>query len=509
MRVALLAPPQYFTPMQVTAGVVPPLGPMYVAAYIRKHGVDVTLIDGLGGNPTQYWQHEDIMLRGLTFDEMMARIPDDVDIIGISSLYSFSHLVVKKLAVVLRKRFPGKTLVMGGVHPTVLPEFVLDEIDIDFLVLHEGEETFLELCRSLDHPWDVKGIAYRRDGKVVVNEPRPLIKDLDSIPFPAHDMIDMGNYFATNEPHGSSKSGKWTTILSSRGCPYGCTFCSTPHLWRRRWRVRSVANVIAEMDHLNTTYGVTDFHFEDENMGMRKEWLKEFAETLTGLKRGYTWQPSNGLRAENLDYDLLVSMKKSGCSLVVITLESASERVRNEIIKKQMDRESVSRAVANSKRAGLRTTCYFIIGLPGETLAEARETVDYACHLARKGLDECVIGVFSLLPGSELFQKARETGRVTLDDAYFRELLAMGDLSMSKSWNDDIPGETLRKLRFRGYLKFHFVKAVFHPWSVFRSAFNVLFGSIELKSERVLRSFIARRLAGVGRLFRGVSPKSS
>lgn len=497
MKVALVTPPQYFTSSQVTAGVVPPLGAMYVAGYIRRHGINVALIDGLGGNPGQYFEHKGIMLRGLTFDEMLERIPADADIIGISSLYSFSHLVVKELAELVRKRFPGKPIVLGGVHPTVLPEFVIKDIPVDFLVLHEGEETFLELCQTQDNPRNIRGIVYQRDGKVVINEPRPLIKDLDSIPFPAYDLINMHNYFATNEPHGCSRSGKWMTVLSSRGCTYKCTFCSTPHLWHGRWRVRSVGNMMAEMDFLNTTYGVTDFHFEDENMGLNKKWLNEFTETLISRNKGYTWQPSNGLRAENLDYGLLVKMKKSGCSLVVITLESASERVRNEIIKKQMELESVGRAMQNARKAGLRTTCYFIIGLPGESKAEARQTVNYACHLARKGLDECVIGVFALLPGSELFRAFQKDGKLTLDDAYFRELLAMGDLSISKSWNDDISGDALRKLRFHGYLRFHMVKALFHPFMVIRSAFNILSGSIEIKSERVLRSFIKRFFSGL------------
>lgn len=285
-------------------------------------------------------------------------------------------------------------------------------------------------------------------------------------------------------------------MLAGRGCPYECTFCTTPLIWRRRWRVRSVENLLAEMELLHRTYGVTDFHFEDENLGTNPRWLHRFCDALVERNLPVTWQPSNGMRPETLlDPGLMAKMKKSGCSLLVFTLESASDRVRNEIIRKRMDIASVETAVALARREGLKSTCYFMIGLPGETREEATETIRYAHRLARRGLDECVISLFSLLPGSELFNDFHRTGKLQLDAGFFSDLLSIGDLSKFRSWTDHISSRELRRLRFQGYFGFVLTKAFFHPGKVTRSLWNLIAGGDQLKSERVVRTFLKRALA--------------
>jgi len=247
------------------------------------------------------------------------------------------------------------------------------------------------------------------------------------------------------------------------------------------------------MLELNKKYGITDFHFEDENLGLNSKWLHEFCDELTERNLNFTWQPSNGLRVETLlDENLMRKMKKSGCSLVVFTLESASNRVRNEIIKKKLNINDVEKAVQIANRVGIKSTCYFILGLPGETLKEAKETVNYACFLAEKGLDECVMGLFSMLPGCELFNNLYEKGKIKLDYEFFKELSTIGDLALFKSWNEHIDSEQLQKLRSYGYLKFMIVKSIFHPFKILKSAINILRGADELKSERVVRTFIKR-----------------
>lgn len=497
MRVALINPPQVFSKTQVTAGVVPPLGLLYLSAYLKQNQIPVVVIDAVGDKHEQYTAVGTATLRGLTREEIIDRIPADVTIVGISVLYSSSYLSVRDLMAAIKAARPSAMIVLGGAHSSCLPEYSLRTSAADVVVIGEGERPLLNLCRHPDRLDQVKGIVYKQDGDVHVTEPEELIADLDSLPFPDWPAINLDQYFRAAEPHGCSYSRKWVPILAGRGCPYDCTFCTTPLIWRRRCRVRSVPNVLAEMEHLHRAYGVTDFHFEDENLGTSKEWLHRFCDAVIESALPVTWQPSNGMRAETLrDPGLVAKMKRSGCSLLVFTLESASDRVRNQIMRKHLDLASVETAVALASRERLKSTCYFMIGLPGETLQEARETIRYARLLARRGLDDCVISLFSLLPGSELFNGLHAAGRVKLDAQFFEDLLSIGDLAKFTSWTDHISGSDLKKLRFQGYLGFILTKTFYHPGKVMNSLWNLVRGRDKLKSERVVRIFLQRALAG-------------
>ncbi len=495
MRVVLINPPQVFNKTQVTAGVVPPLGVLYLSAYLKAHGIEVSVIDAVGEKHDQYATHAGTTLRGLTQAEIIARLPEKADLIGVSLMYSASYLPAQALIAALRAAQPNATIVVGGAHATSLPEYTLAGTEADCAVIGEGEQPLLGLCLNLRHPEAVPGLAYKRDGSIRFSAQQELIANLDDLPFPDWAAIDLRRYFQAAEPHGCSYSRRWAPLIAGRGCPYDCTFCTTPSIWRRRWRVRSVTNVLAEIALLHDSYGVTDFHFEDENLGVKPEWLHEFCDALLAKKLSVTWQPSNGMRAESLVAPgLMAKMKRSGCSLVVFTLESASERVRNQIMRKHLDIAKVEEAMSLARREGLRSTCYFLLGLPGETLDEARQTVRYVHRLARRGLDECVVSLFSLLPGSEQFDALQRAGRVTLDPRFFEDLLSIGDLSRFKSWTEHISSRELRRLRAEAYLGFALIRAVFFPAKALRSAWNIVIGRDQLKSERVLRTFLKRAL---------------
>lgn len=493
VSVVLINPPQLFSKTQVTAGVVPPLGILYLSSYLKRHGLSVQLIDALGEGHTQYKQTETMMLRGLPFEEILRRIPATSSVVGISLLYSSSYLTIRDLVCCIRKANPRVLIVLGGAHASCLPEYTLENTDADCVVIGEGEQPFLAICRNPNGLENINGIVYKKGGQIRSNPTQELIADLDEIPFPDWAAINLESYFAASEPHGCSTHKRWAPLLAGRGCPYECTFCTTPLIWRRKWRVRSVKNVLDEMEFLYRTYGVMDFHFEDENLGSNKKWLHQFCEDLLARDLPVVWQPSNGMRAETLlDQGLMRKMKKAGCTLVVFTLESASERVRNQIIRKHLDINNVEKAVILARKEHIKSTCYFMIGLPGETVAEAKETIRYAHRLARKGLDECVIGLFSLLPGCELFNQQYAAGKVALSPKFFEDLLSIGDLSRFTSWSENISSEELKRLRFAGYAGFAFYKLMFHPGKVFHSLLNLISGRDELKSERVLRVFIKR-----------------
>jgi len=493
LHVTLINPPQVFTKTQLTAGVVPPLGILYLSSYLKKFNINVDVIDSVGSRFTQYTPFGNVVLRGMSFKEIVDGISENTELIGISALYSHGHLVIKELIRLIKLRFPHKLIALGGAHVSVLPEFVLRDTDADIAVIGEGEITLLELCENLADYQNVLGIAFKKDEDICFNPRRPLISNLDSLPIPDRDFVNMSDYFKASEPHGCSASGRWTTILSSRGCPYNCTFCTTPQIWQRRWRYRSPSNVVSEMIELNSKFGINDFHFEDENMGFNKRWMHEFCQLIIDSKLKITWQPSNGLRVETiLDSGLLEIMKRSGCTLLVFTLESASERVRNKIINKKLDISNIEKAVRLANKVGINSTCYFMLGLPGEKFNEAESTIDYSTYLARIGLDETVISIFSMLPGCKLFNEFYNQGKIKLNEKYFHELLSQGDMNSSKSWTDYISDQQLKKLRTRGYMMFAVNKAMFHPIKTIKSIANILKGTDALKSERVVRTFIRR-----------------
>lgn len=496
MQITLINPPQVFSKTQVTAGVVPPLGILYLSSFLKQHGHSVTVIDAVGDRHNQYTAMGKMTLRGLSFLEIIEKIPRNAEFIGISLLYSSAFLPVQKLIALIKKVFPDALIILGGAHASCLPEYTLQNTDADVIIIGEGELPLLNICRRRDDLESIPGVVYKKDGAVHFNPPEELIKDLDSLPFPDWRAINLENYFKAAEPHGCSYSQKWAPLIAGRGCPYECTFCTTPLIWRQRWRIRSVENVLAEMEYLHKTFGVQDFHFEDENMGTDEKWLHKFSDTLIEKRLPITWQPSNGIRVEPLrDPGLMSKMRRGGCSLLVFTLESASERVRNQIIRKHLDIKTVEQIILSAKKENIKTTCYFMIGLPGETLQEAKATIRYARFLARKGLDECVISLFSLLPGCELFNDFYTSGKVNLDPQFFEDLLSIGDMKKFKSWTDDISGNNLKKLRFNGYAGFVLIKLIFHPMNMIKSIGNIMRGRDRLKSERVVRIFLKRMIA--------------
>ena len=351
--IVLINPPQLFTATQETAGVVPPLGLAYIAASLAEAGYETKIIDAVGVKYWNYHHWQGHKLRGLDFNSIIEQIPPDTRWIGISNLYTFAFLVSASLSEQIKAKFPGVPIVHGGAHSTVMPEYTLSREAIDAVVLSEGELTAVAITRAFAEEIplsEVDGITYRSNGEIVTNPKTNYIKDLDSIPFPRRDLLPMKNYFEAREPHGNASVANWTTMIGSRGCPYGCTFCNTPKIWRRLWRSRSPQNVIDEIVHLKKEYGVEEIHFEDENLCLRKDWTLEFCEKLVTQNVDIKWQPSNGIRAESVTPETAAAMKKSGCTNVTIAAESGSPRILKEVIRKNLKLEKSPRALIFSVR---------------------------------------------------------------------------------------------------------------------------------------------------------------
>ena len=494
IQTTLINPQQIFSKGQVAAGLTPPLGVAYLASFLLAHDYPVQIIDALGENPYEITPFKKgSFLRGIRISEVVERISPATQLIGISNLFSFAYPAIELLCQEIRKVHPDKKIVLGGPHPSALYEEILANVpEVDFIAIGEGEESLLGLLQYLEGSVefdDLSGIAAKDDsGKIIVLKSAKRIKNLnqDYVPYPARDLLPMENYIHAQEGHGPT-SGRWTSILSSRGCPYGCTFCESR---RTAWIARSPKDVVDEMEYCLTQWGIDEFHFEDDNMTINKDRLIGICNEIIDRNLNIKWQTPNGIRASVTDSEMLIKMKESGCMHITLAPETGSERVLKEIIEKgkDFDLNQLKECGALAHKTGLKVAAYFIIGLPGETRQEVEETIKYSRDLAKLGIDEVAFGLFIPLPGTPLWNVTKSKNQ----EMDFLDLLAVGDLNRAVSWNDHLDADELNNLRLKAYFSFHITRMFYHPLLFLNSLLNVLRNREETKTERTLLQFIQR-----------------
>ncbi len=452
MRISLLRPPTLTSASAIGQDAVPPLGLAYVAAALRAAGHDVTGVDALAEGVHQYsrvrW-HRRALLHGLRIDELVARIDPRADVIGVSCMFSVEWPVTEELLATVRAAFPRALIVLGGEHVTACPEFTLDTCRAaDVGVLGEGEETIVDLVDAYGSGRDladVAGIVYRRtDGTVVRTAPRARIRDIDEIAPPDWNVFPVEPYVENALTHGANL-GRSMPILASRGCPYRCTFCSSPLMWTTRWSARSPSAVVAEMKGYMRRYGATNFDFYDLTAIVKKSWIVEFCRLLIAEQLDITWQLPTGTRSEAIDEEVAGLLYASGCRIISYAPESGSpaELAR---IKKKVDPDRMAASMRGARRAGLVIKTNFVFGFPGSSWREVGETFGFLARLAWIGVDDVNTFPFSPYPGTELFDELRAAGKLHLDREYFENLLAYNDPEHSVSFTELIGSRALSLL---------------------------------------------------------------
>lgn len=501
-QVILINPPQVFTKNQVASGITPPLGIAYIAAVLEKNHITVDIIDAVGLAPgTINAFAKETFVRGLSFTDIVARLGEEVKIVGISNLFSFAYPVVQELCRQIRAVRADIRIVLGGPHPSALyAEILAEDRDlVDFVVLGEGENPFLQLCQKLLHNdvlaqsnigSDINNLAYVDDNGACQMGTEKLERntrlDSDSIPFPARHLLPMENYIEAQESHGYS-NGRWTSMISSRGCPYGCTFCASR---KTRWVSRSANDVADEIEYCIEKWNIREFHFEDDNMTINVKRLIEICNEIKRRKLDISWQTPNGIRASRIDEEMLRAMKESGCEHVTLAPESGSPRVLEEIIQKgkDFDLNHLRDCGATAHRLGLKVAAYFVLGLPGETRKDMEMTISYARELARVGVDEVNFGLFIPLPGTPLWEPSKHK----IQGLDWLDLLTVGDLAKAVSFNDEVGSKELDWVRKKAYISFLLTRILYHPGQFAGTIFNVLRGIEKTKTERVLKTIYAR-----------------
>jgi len=360
----------------------PPLGLAYIAAFLRSKGKQVEVFD------MQYYQGG--------WEAVFERIRNErPKIVGFSSVTP-QILSIAKIAKIIKGIDPNIKIVTGGSHPSALPEETIDYEAIDIVVVGEGEHTMLELSNGSDLS-NIKGICYRKsDGQVVVNPRRPLIEDLDTLPAPAYDLLPFHRY-------GYFALGKCFTVCSGRGCPYNCSFCSSRVIFENRYRVNSPEYFVDMLEKFIHDFGIRRFEFGDESFTAKPERVINICNLI--MKRNLRIKWTCITRVNHItNKEIVVAMKRAGCKMVEIGIESGDEHVLKQA-HKGITLAQVEKAVTLLNEAGLESYGYFILGLPFETVQSMQKTIDFSKKLK---LDYAQFAMFIPLPGSKGWDIVKE-----------------------------------------------------------------------------------------------------
>ena len=352
------------------------IGLAYVAGSLIAKNIDCKVIDAKG--------------EGLGIDATVERIGHfDPDIVGFTAM---THEIVRahKVAVAAKQKYPHLLTVIGGAHARIIPTETMQEFtNFDVICTGEGEIAMVNLARAYENRSDlsdVNGIGYRKGGKIIINPSEPLIEDLDSLSFPAWHLFPRSKGYA---------------ILSSRGCPFRCIFCN--RISGSKVRYRTTENILAEIEWLITNFNCNIFGFYDETFTINKKKTLELLDTIyeKGLShKNIRWYCTT--RADRIDLELALRMKKTGCYSVSIGVESGNEGVLKRINKNETLKE-IKDAVSMLKSVGIRVHTYFIFGHPYETKKEAWDTVKFAGQLNTDGVS---FGMMVPYPGTDIYKMA-------------------------------------------------------------------------------------------------------
>jgi radical SAM superfamily enzyme YgiQ (UPF0313 family) len=426
-----------------------PLGLEYLAAFLKdKHTVKI--IDGVAEGWNKYRfskNNKDIIYQGLNIKEIIQKINrDQPDIVGLTWLFSAQNDCISQTVKALKQNNPKMPIVVGGPHPSANPQQILeDNPSIDIVVFGEGELTLKELLdKKLKDLDSIEGIAFKDGEQIKVNPPRPLIKDLNYLPLPARDLAPYQNYnkqnlYAFLYHHFQNKTLATqisrlpfldklyyflrnkikqkellpsADIIFSRGCPYHCTFCAIHNLWKHRWRIRSAENILEEIDLLVHQYGIKHLIIQDDNFNASKEMIIKICRGLVERKYDLTLSSGSGVYVPTLDKEVLFWLKKAGFKTIKMCIESGSQRVLDEVIKKRINLKQVEKIVAICKELGLKTEADFMFGLPGETIEEMKETIAFSKGL---GFDQIKRFIFQPFPNTELYELCVKNNYLTKD----------------------------------------------------------------------------------------------
>lgn len=378
---------------------------MYIAAMVRDI-CEVEIFDSLlSDNLTR---KGDAFVYGASEDEIREVIKEKKpDIIGVTVHSTALSKNAETVLEIAKKVNPKIITVVGGPDPSVRFEKFLKNDYCDYCVVGDGEETFFEFVKAIQTKAslkNVKGLALRNESGIHYTL-REFSVDLDFLPFPAFDLIDIRKYLRSKNyyKNRSDIAKNSTSIITSRGCPNHCVFCSVRLHMGQKFRAHSPEYIIKLLRYCVEKYGLVNFHFEDDNLICDKERFEKILDLIIEEKLKIKWDTPNGVRIDSLDYNLLKKMREAGCFQLTLAIESGSQRVLDAIIHKGFNLEKVEKIVQYCKKLKISTNAFYVIGFPGETINEIKDTLGFASKLFRDYDVYPTLMVATPLIGTELY----------------------------------------------------------------------------------------------------------
>jgi radical SAM superfamily enzyme YgiQ (UPF0313 family) len=499
LNITLIRPPMQELRSNLSPyGAIPPIGLAYIAAALRDVGHHLNVIDAVGESIDEYSEFKSpvgvIHSQGLSPERIVARIPEDTDLIGVTHMFLHEWPTIKQIVEKAKVKVPNALIVIGGENSTAFWKSIFEETRaVDYCILGEGENTIVNFTRRMvsgESLEELLGVACRnREIKELSKALPARILDLNQLSQPAWDLFPMESYMKTADHHGVHR-GRSIPMITTRGCPYQCTFCSNSDMWTTRYITREPQDVVNEMKRYQKQYEVNNINFCDLTAIIQKKWIMEFCSILKKENLEMTWQLPTGTRSEALYGEVLTNVYETGCRNITYAPESGSERML-KVIKKKIKIPRMLKSLKEAKKAGLVTRVNIIIGHPQEERSDTRKSLWLLVKCALVGCHDAAVMIFAPYPGSVDTQNLIDQGKVSVGKDYYYLALARSGWS-SRTYNHVMGTKELLIKQYFMLCVFYAVAYITHPWQildVFRSLFT---GNEQTLLDQLLRTKLHR-----------------
>jgi anaerobic magnesium-protoporphyrin IX monomethyl ester cyclase len=479
MKVLLINPPQTFYPGSDPPAGNLPLGLLYIAAVLDNAEHKVEILDAFMTG-SSFRKMRDTTNVGMPYGKIKEEIRrKKPDIVGIANPFTCQVEHAIRVGNIVKEVDPTILTVVGGPHVTAVPvEFLEEAKNIDIAVIGEGEHTMLDIVKFFEgykKISDVQGIAYRKNGAITQNSPRPFIKNLDELPYPAYHLVEMEQYLNPKKIEYRSFKDRAISMITSRGCPFNCNFCSVHLHMGKMFRVHSVNYVINHIEYVVNKYGVKTIFFEDDNLTFDLKRFEAICDRI--IERGirFNWETPNGIRGDFLTLSLLKKMKKSGCQSVFFGIESGDQFVLDNIIDKSLNLKEVVKVAKMCKEIGLSTAAFYIIGFPGEKKENMLKTVELALKLKREYDVGMLLHVATPSCGTRLYEECKKKGYIQEDltpRAFAEVRQTWGTPLISTEDFMPIEVKEIASMAVKRYKRLSLINYFKNPWKTLKTALD-------------------------------------
>ena len=491
-KTLLIYPPITTGPLDSPASVCWPIGLAYLAAVLEKNSYPVIILDAVaeGG----MYKNDTGIRAGMADEEIRDFILQfNPDIIGISAMFTAYARDAHQIASIAKKINPNILVLFGGAHASCNYDMVLRDNNVDYIIKGEGEETLLEIIRAYESNSDVSsvsGLIFKKDGQIKFSQNRDYIQNLDTIPFPARHLLKIDKYLKLKSPY--CLRNPLGVVISSRGCPKHCIYCSIHSVWGERWRGRSAKNVIDEIEMLYREYGIKEVHFNDDNISADKARIHQICDEMITRKIDIKWTTPNGIALWTLDRPLIKKMKQAGCYRLTFGIETGNPEMQ-KYIGKNLNLDYAKQVISWANKEGLWTICTHIIGFPCETTQEINDTVNFAI---KSGTDFALFYNLTPFRGTQLYHIFESENLVPsgIDegDDFFVAEFACDTKNLTKDEIRVLQGQAYRKFMLKRIVKFlinpfciarkiYSLETFFYAFRLFKTFINININLVKFK----------------------------